>query len=153
MIEAVDVAMPGLAFQLKWPNDLMLGGDKLAGILLERSGDRVVVGFGVNLAAAPALPDRRGASLGGKVKPEVFAPLLAGSFARLLSLWRASEPAMLAHAWLARAHPIGTPLTVHSSAEQTISGTFDGIEPDGALRLRRADGGFDIVRAGDVLLK
>jgi BirA family biotin operon repressor/biotin-[acetyl-CoA-carboxylase] ligase len=135
---------------LKWPNDIMLSGRKLAGILLERSGERIAVGFGVNLASAPTLADRRSAALGGQVKPEAFAPLLAGSFARLLGLWRASEPPLLVHAWLARAHPLGTRLTVHSSANETISGRFDGLEPDGALRLRRDDGDLDIVRAGDV---
>ena len=137
---------------LKWPNDLLLSGRKLAGILLERSGERVAVGFGVNLAAEPDLPDRKGASLGGKVKPEALAPLLAASCARLLGLWQQSPPALLAQAWLARAHPVGTPLTVHASAEETVSGTFDGIEPDGALRLRRDDGRLDVIRAGDVEL-
>jgi BirA family transcriptional regulator, biotin operon repressor / biotin---[acetyl-CoA-carboxylase] ligase len=131
---------------------VMLQARKLAGILLERSGDGVAVGFGVNLAGAPGLPDRRGASLGGKVLPQAFAPLLAGSFARLLNLWRQSEPALLAQAWLARAHPIGTNLTVHSSAEETVSGRFDGLEADGALRLRRDDGSLEIIRAGDVKL-
>ena len=138
---------------LKWPNDVMLLGKKLAGILLERSGERVAVGFGVNLASAPPLQGREGASLGGAIVPEVFAPLLAGSFARLLDLWRRSEPALLANAWLARAHPIGTRLTVHASADETVSGRFGGIEPDGALRLRRDDGTIEIVRAGDVLLQ
>lgn len=137
---------------LKWPNDVMLLGKKLAGILLERSGDSIAVGFGVNLASAPQLPDRQGASLSGQIVPQTFAPLLAGSFARLLGLWRTSEPAALAQAWLARTHPIGTELTVHSSSHEKISGRFDGIEPDGALRLRRDDGTFDIVRAGDVEL-
>ena len=152
VIEAIDAALPGQPLILKWPNDLMLLGKKLAGILLERSGDRVVVGFGVNLAAAPPLPDRQGSSLGGQVVPQAFAPLLAGSFARLVDLWRRSEPALLAHAWLARAHPIGTRLTVHASADETITGRFDGIESDGALRLRQDDGSLDIVRAGDVEL-
>jgi BirA family biotin operon repressor/biotin-[acetyl-CoA-carboxylase] ligase len=152
LAEAVDVAVPGQPLLLKWPNDLLLAGKKLAGILLERSGDRIAVGFGVNLAAAPQLPDREGASLGGKVQPETFAPLLAGSFARLLDLWRQSPPAMLAQAWLARAHPIGTRLTVHSSADETAAGSFDGIEPDGALRLRRDDGSLEVIRAGDVEL-
>jgi len=137
---------------VKWPNDVMLHGRKLAGILLERSADRVAVGFGVNLAAAPNMPDRKGASLGSQITPEAFAPLLAASFARLLALWRESEPSMIAQAWLARAHPLGTPLTVHASAEETRSGRFDGIEPDGALRLRHDDGSVDIVRAGDVEL-
>lgn len=152
LIEAVDIAMPGQPLLLKWPNDLLLSGRKFAGILLERSGDRIAAGFGVNLAAAPHLSDRQAASLRGKLSPEGFAPLLAGSFARLLGLWRQSPPAMLAQAWLARAHSVGTPLTVHSSADERVAGTFDGIDHDGALRLRRADGAVEIVRAGDVEL-
>ena len=144
--------MPDQPLMLKWPNDVLLQGKKLAGILLERSGDRVAIGFGVNLASAPQLPDRVGASLGRKLSPQAFAPLLAGSFARLLDLWRRSDPASLARAWLARAHPVGTPLKVHSSNEEFASGRFDGIEADGALRLRRDDDAIDIVRAGDVEL-
>jgi BirA family transcriptional regulator, biotin operon repressor / biotin---[acetyl-CoA-carboxylase] ligase len=152
LLECIDSTDPGLPIMLKWPNDAVLQGRKLAGILLERSGDRVAVGFGVNLATAPKLPDRVGASLGGKLLPQAFAPVLAASFARLLDLWRQSEPASLARAWLARAHPIGTPIKVHSSSDELASGRFDGIEPDGALRLRREDGTVDIVRAGDVEL-
>jgi len=152
LIEAVDVAAPGQALQLKWPNDMMLAGKKLAGILLERNADRIAAGFGVNLAAAPQLPDRKGASLDGKIVPQAFAPLLAASFSRLLHLWRESPPAVLAQAWLARAHTVGTQLTVHSGTDETVSGTFDGIDPDGALRLRRNDGSLQVIRAGDVQL-
>jgi BirA family biotin operon repressor/biotin-[acetyl-CoA-carboxylase] ligase len=152
LIEAVDAAIPAQPLMLKWPNDLLLLGKKVAGILLERAGDRVVVGFGVNLAVAPALADRQCAALGGEISPEAFAPLIAASFARLLGLWRRSEPALIVQAWRARAHPIGTRLTVHSTGEGTLSGRFDGLEPDGALRLRHDDGELEIVRAGDVEL-
>ena len=152
LIETIDVAVPAQPVMLKWPNDVILQGKKLAGILLERSSDRIAVGFGVNLTSAPILSDRQGASLGGKIAPQAFAPLLAASFSRLLELWRQSEPAALAQAWLSRAHPVGSPLTVHSTAEERVTGRFDGIEPDGALRLRRDDGMIDIVRAGDVEL-
>jgi BirA family biotin operon repressor/biotin-[acetyl-CoA-carboxylase] ligase len=152
LIEAVDVAVPGEPLMLKWPNDLLLLGKKLAGILLERSGDRVVIGFGVNLASAPELSERPCASLSGLVTPEAFAPLLATSFARLLELWRNSEPLFLGQAWLARAHSRGTSLAVHSSLGDMVSGRFDGLEPDGALRLRLDDGTLEIVRAGDISL-
>jgi BirA family transcriptional regulator, biotin operon repressor / biotin---[acetyl-CoA-carboxylase] ligase len=152
LIEAIDVSAPGQGLMLKWPNDVLLLGRKLAGILLERSSERVAAGFGVNLAAAPQLAGRESASLGRKILPQAFAPLLASSFARLLDLWRQSEPALLGQAWLARAHPLGTPLTVHSSSEEAKSGRFDGLEADGALRLRRLDGVLEIVRAGDVEL-
>lgn len=152
LIEAVDVAVPAQPLMLKWPNDLMLSGRKLGGILLERSGDRIAAGFGVNLARAPALPERQAADLNGLTDPQAFAPLLAGSFSRLLALWRSSDPALLAQAWLARAHPAGTRLGVHSSDGAIVTGRFDGIEADGALILRRDDGDIEIVRAGDVSL-
>lgn len=152
VIEAIDLALPGEPLMLKWPNDVLLLGRKLVGILLERSADRVVVGIGVNLATAPILADRECASLSGRIAPEAFAPLLAGSFDRLLGLWRTAAPALLAQAWQARAHPLGTRLTVHASPTETISGRFDGLEPDGALRLRLDNGALEIVRAGDVEL-
>lgn len=137
---------------LKWPNDLVSGGAKLAGVLLERQGDRVVVGFGVNLAAAPDIPDRPAAHLGGRISPEAFAPLLAGAMSRMLALWRTSDPQDFAKAWLARAHPIGTELRVHGADAETVSGRFDGIEPDGTLRLRLADGTVRAIHAADVTL-
>lgn len=132
----------------------MLGEAKLAGILLERSGDRVVAGFGVNLAGAPVISGRKTAALKPvtEVVPQAFAPLLAGKFAQLLSAWRLAEPAAFAQAWLARAHPIGTALEVHSGPGERIAGSFDGIESDGAMRLKRDDGMVDIIRAGDVSL-
>jgi len=71
----------------------------------------------------------------------------------LLGLWRRSEPGLLAQAWLARAHPVGTLLTVHSSAEEFVTGRFDGIEPDGALRLRGEEGQIELIRAGDISLR
>lgn len=154
IIEAVEIVAPEAALSLKWPNDLMLGDAKLAGILLERSGDRVVCGFGLNLAGAPELPDRKTASLKGvrEIAPQEFAPVLAAKFAQLLTVWRSSEPAQFAQAWMARAHPIGTPLEVHSGPGERVGGTFEGIEPDGAMRLRRDDDMIDIIRAGDVYL-
>jgi BirA family biotin operon repressor/biotin-[acetyl-CoA-carboxylase] ligase len=137
---------------LKWPNDLLLLGRKLAGILLERSGDRVVLGFGVNLASAPQLEDKVAASLSARASADDLASSLAVSFARLLKLWRESAPGLIAQAWLARAHPIGTPLKVHSGSGAWVSGRFDGLEADGALRLRGSGDALEIVRAGDVEL-
>ena len=152
LVEALDIAVPAQALMLKWPNDLMLLGRKLGGILLERSGDRIAVGFGVNLATAPALPDRQAATLGGQVSPEAFAPLLAASFSRLLELWRTNESSALVRAWQEHAHLPGTRLTVHVGTDETVSGRFAGLDPDGALRLMRDDGSIEVVRAGDVEL-
>ena len=152
LVEAIDVVVPRAGLMLKWPNDLMLGTAKLGGILLERSGDRVVAGFGVNLARAPAIEGRATADLGGMITPQAFAPLLAASFSRLLDAWRSAEPASFAKAWLERAHPVGTPLLVHAGKDDMVSGTFAGIEADGALRLS-VDGREQVIRAGDVRLR
>jgi BirA family biotin operon repressor/biotin-[acetyl-CoA-carboxylase] ligase len=70
----------------------------------------------------------------------------------MLILWRTSEPRNFAKAWLARAHPVGTELSVHGADAADVRGRFDGIEPDGTLRLRLADGSVELVRAGDVAL-
>ena len=154
LIESIDIAVPGAPVSLKWPNDLMLGDGKMAGILLERSGDRVVAGFGVNLAGAPEIAGRKTATLSAiaQITPQAFAPMLAAKFTQLLNVWRSADPAHFAQAWLARAHPVGTPLQVHAAPGELVSGTFDGIEADGAMRLRR-DGMVDIIRSGDVLLR
>ena len=149
--EVASIYAPGV--QIKWPNDLLFDGAKLAGILLERSGDRIVAGFGVNLARAPGISSRKTAALTptADITPRAFAPLLAGRFAQLLAAWRSSEPGEFAQAWLSRAHPVGTLLEVHSGPGDRVTGTFEGIEPDGAMRIRR-DGAIDIIRAGDVTL-
>ncbi len=152
LTEAVDAAVPKLPLLLKWPNDLLLDGAKLAGILLERQDDRIVVGFGVNLAAAPEIPGRAASSLKGGISPEAFAPLLAGAMSRMLALWRTSSPHDFAKAWLARAHAVGSELKVHGADAGDVSGRFDGIEPDGTLRLRLSDGSIRLLHAADVTL-
>jgi BirA family biotin operon repressor/biotin-[acetyl-CoA-carboxylase] ligase len=153
LIRAVEAAAPATGLMLKWPNDLMIGAAKLAGVLLERSGDRLVAGFGVNLSQAPAIEGRATAALASValVSPESFAPLLAASFSRALAMWRENYQ-RLATAWLESAHPVGTALTIHAGPGQTIGGTFQGLEADGALRLELEPGVTEIVRAGDVEL-
>jgi len=154
LIEALDVVAPAAGLSLKWPNDLMLGDAKLAGILLERSGEHVVAGFGINLAGAPIIAGRKTAAMNSiaDTSPEALAPILAARFAAVLGAWRAADPAAFAQAWLARAHPLGTALNVHSGPGARISGSFDGIEADGAMRLKLIDGQVEIVRAADVSL-
>jgi BirA family biotin operon repressor/biotin-[acetyl-CoA-carboxylase] ligase len=154
LIEAIEIAVPDAPVTLKWPNDVLLGDSKLAGILLERAGDRVVAGFGVNLAGSPHIEGRKTAALRpfAEIAPKTFAPLLAAKFAQLLSVWRSVAPSQFAQAWLARAHPVGTMLEVHGAPGERVSGSFEGIESDGALRLRR-DGMIEIIRSGDVHLR
>jgi BirA family biotin operon repressor/biotin-[acetyl-CoA-carboxylase] ligase len=142
--------------QLKWPNDLLLDGAKLVGILLERAGDAAVIGIGVNLAWSPSLPDRDTGHLttiGPAPDRDIFARDLAASFDRELERWRNFGLESLLARWLAAAHPAGAPLSVHDAEGARISGTFAGLEPDGALRLRLADGSMRVIHAGDVTLE
>jgi BirA family biotin operon repressor/biotin-[acetyl-CoA-carboxylase] ligase len=153
LYEAVGVF--GVAAQLKWPNDLLIAGAKLSGILLERSDDAVVVGIGVNLSHHPDLPDRPTTSLAAHaalVAPAVFLDVLAETFARWLERWRGEGIAAIRSAWLAAAHPVGTALSVRLPDGSARDGLFDGLDPDGALILRLASGQRHVIHAADVFL-
>lgn len=140
---------------LKWPNDVTYAGAKLAGILLEREGEALVVGIGVNLAQAPQIEGRATIALrdlGPAPDRDLFAGMLAESFAAELERWRSHGLDPLARRWQAAAHPPGTPLTVAPPGEKPLTGAFDGLTEDGALRLRLADGSSRVMHAGDVFL-
>ena len=135
------------AARIKWPNDLLVGGAKLAGILLERQGDAVIVGFGVNLAHHPEGLERPAISLTPAVDPASFLKRLAAAFEAWVARWRAVGLAPVRAAWLAAAHPVGTALTTSD-----VQGSFDGLDETGALHLRLPDGALRVIHAGDVFL-
>ena len=140
---------------LKWPNDLLLGGAKLAGILLEAAHGAVVIGIGVNLTASPSLPDRATTALAEVGMPptlEEFAGQLSRAFAEELVRWRSHGLELLLRRWLAAAHPLGTPLLVRDTGGEPLAGEFAGLDSSGSLLLRTADGKTLPVRAGDVTL-
>lgn len=145
------VALHSHCVEIKWPNDLLAHGAKLAGILLERHGDAVVIGFGVNLAHHPDLPDRPAISLAALAdaapEPARFAETLAEIFARWLLRWRGEGIGPVRQAWLAAAHPAGTALATSEG-----EGLFEGLDESGALRLRLPDGTVRVIHAGDVFL-
>ena len=149
--EVADAYAPGRDVTIKWPNDLLAGGAKLSGILLERADDAVVIGFGVNLAHAPEDLDRPVTSLaaltGGAPDAEAFLETLAASFTRWLARWRSEGVLPIRNRWLLAAHPVGTALTTAQG-----DGLFDGLDQAGALRLRLADGSTRVIHAGDVFL-
>jgi BirA family biotin operon repressor/biotin-[acetyl-CoA-carboxylase] ligase len=153
--EVVSAFAPGHKALIKWPNDLLVDGAKLSGILLERADDAVVIGIGVNLAHAPEGLDRPVTSLarltGSAPDPSVFLETLADSFARWLSRWRGQGLAPIRDRWLLAAHPVGTALTTEAGG-QRLEGLFDGLDAGGSLRLRLADGGVHVIHAGDVFL-
>ena len=151
--EAVRAFAETLDVCLKWPNDLLVGGAKLAGILLERAGDVVVIGIGVNLARAPQVPERATTALaahGVALSPDDFAETQADRFAAQLAAWRSGDWPRQRHVWLARAHPQGTTLEVRDRDGGRIAGAFAGLGADGAALLRLADGSTRPIHAGDV---
>ncbi|WP_201296449.1 biotin--[acetyl-CoA-carboxylase] ligase [Sphingomonas sp. AX6] len=145
----------GDCLSIKWPNDLLIDGAKLTGILLERSGDAVVIGMGVNLAHHPETLDRPTTSLaahGIAVQPAPFLDTLAEIFARWLSRWRSEGLVPIRARWIERAHPRGTALSARTGDGGVVDGLFDGLDEQGALILRLADGTRHVMHAGDVFL-
>lgn len=150
--------VPPALVTLKWPNDPLVAGLKAGGILLE-SGQAegatwVAVGIGVNLAHAPAAAERPATSLAahrlaGAPSRIEAAERLAAEFDRWLGVWRREGFPPIAEAWTARAHGLGRPCVARLPAE-TVAGIAEGLDPDGALRLRLPDGMLRRITAGDV---
>lgn len=144
-----------MGLMLKWPNDLLWNGAKLAGILLEQDAGAIVAGIGVNLASAPDVAGRATmalAELGPAPNRDHFARLLASSFATELAHWRNHGLAGTLARWRAAAHPEGTMLHVHQPGHAPLSGEFSGLGEDGALHLRLADGSICAIHAGDIFV-
>jgi BirA family biotin operon repressor/biotin-[acetyl-CoA-carboxylase] ligase len=151
--------LPAQRVRLKWPNDLLVDGRKAAGVLIEsglHASGRLwlVVGVGVNLVHAPILADRPATSFAEAGAASVLTPRealdrLAASFAGWLGLWNDQGFAVIAEAWTARAYGLGEPCIARLNAE-TVEGIAEGLDVDGALRLRRVDGVVRRITAGDV---
>lgn len=139
---------PQVNIALKWPNDVLLNGGKLSGILLESagSGGRVTalaIGIGVNLAAAPdatavepgaVRPVSLLAETGMKVTPDEFLDALAVAFDQWWRQLPAYGFAPIRAAWLARAARLGETITARTGTTET-TGRFEGIDEAGALIL------------------
>lgn len=148
------------AFALKWPNDVLMRGGKLAGILLETLSGRggpvgLAIGIGVNLAHAPdpavledgaVPPVALSALTGTPIPPEAFLAHLAPALERYRLQHDTQGFAPIRSAWLANAARLGQVITARLPGE-TITGTFEGLEADGALRLRTPKGARAIAAA------
>lgn len=124
--------------RLRWPNDLMRGEAKAAGILAEAQTDsgriaHLILGFGVNLALAPALPDRATAALGA-VPPERFAHALLAALGSWLDRHAAEGLAPVLRAWMEAGPAPGTPLAIRQG-DRLVEGRYHGLAADGALLL------------------
>lgn len=152
---------PG-AGRLKWPNDLLVHGRKAAGILVESGsapagGLWLAVGVGVNLAAAPSNVDRPATAFAdhmakGAPDAEAALEILAGAFEAWRATWVAEGFSTIAAAWTERAHGLGERCEARLPG-RTLAGVAEGLDADGALRLRLDDRSLERITAGDVFFE
>ena len=143
----------------KWPNDVLIDGKKVAGLLLESSSSRtgetswVIVGCGANISSFPDLADYATTCLidaaARSVPLDVFLPCFLDCFDKRYSSWLKSGIAETRELWLKRAHHIGREITVRLPTEEK-QGIFEGLDMDGALILALPNGQRELVTAGDV---
>ncbi|WP_299844217.1 biotin--[acetyl-CoA-carboxylase] ligase [uncultured Paracoccus sp.] len=159
------VCGPFARIAIKWPNDVLLNGGKVAGILLESIGsgqgvDALAVGIGVNLAEAPhpgsvepgaMAPVSVLAETGHAVTQDDFLDLLAPSFDHWLRQMQTYGFDPIRTAWLARAAKLGETITARTGRD-SWTGRFDGIDETGALILQTAEGSR-IIPAADVFFE
>ena len=150
-----DLVPADRSVRLKWPNDVLVDGGKVAGILLESAigqdghVEHVVAGIGVNVAFAPQLPEMRypGAALGGTVEAALEG--LTRALATRLAQWRCEGFETVRREWLAKAGPLGAEVDVRLG-EGLVRGRFAGLDQEGALLLDTAEGPRKIV-SGELL--
>jgi BirA family transcriptional regulator, biotin operon repressor / biotin---[acetyl-CoA-carboxylase] ligase len=149
---------PAAEVRCKWPNDVLVGGAKITGILLESEpdvegiADWVVIGTGINVRHHPEGTEFRATSLAARGAGEVAVEAVLNRYARRLAhwyeAWRIHGFGPLREAWLSRAAGLGQPLRARL-ADRTIDGLFAGLDTDGVLLLDRA-GDRVRISAGDV---
>ncbi len=151
--------VPADLVRLKWPNDPMIDGRKSAGILVESGphplgGLWLAVGCGVNLATPPDAAERPATAFALHMSappppPAEALNVLAASFERWRGLWERLGFAPIAEAWTDRAFGLGQACSARLPGE-TVDGVAEGLDPDGALRLRLPSGAIRRITAGDV---
>ncbi len=160
--DLLDAYAPPSLVTIKWPNDVMLAGHKASGVLVESGAHEsgglwLAVGIGVNLAHAPEGTERPATALVHHLRGDVTAPptveaaaaTLAGAFAVWMDRWEMLGFEPILDAWRARTAGLDGPAVARLGRE-TVEGIAEGVAPDGALKLRLADGSLRLISAGDV---
>jgi len=137
---------PGTDYRFKWPNDLLLDGRKLAGILVEADGGAAAVGIGVNTASTPDAVRGSAADLAGRCEAPQLAGDVCGAFDHRYRRWLAEGFGPVREAWLGRAAGLGEEVAAGSAR-----GRFERLTQDGALVLVDASGAETEIAAGEVL--
>ena len=161
LFDALSAFVPASKLALKWPNDVLLSGGKVAGILLEASGGAQLnwlsIGIGVNLAHAPVIEDAAfgptavALHLDTQVEPptpKTFLNILAAKCASQETLFATEGFDHIRAQWLSRAARLGEVITARTSRD-TINGTFRDVDAEGNLVLETPKG-RETVTAADV---
>ncbi|GLS00377.1 biotin--[acetyl-CoA-carboxylase] ligase [Brevundimonas denitrificans] len=160
--DLLDAYAPPSLVTIKWPNDVMLAGQKASGVLVESGAHEsgglwLAVGIGVNLAHAPEGTERPATALVHHLRGDVTAPptveaaaaKLAEAFDVWMTRWETLGFQPILDAWRARTVGLDGPAVARLGRE-TVEGTAEGVASDGALKLRLADGSLRLISAGDV---
>ena len=160
--DLLDAWAPASLVTIKWPNDVMLAGRKASGVLVESGAHEagglwLAVGIGVNLASAPEGTERPATALAHHLRGDVTAPpkvevaasKLAEAFDVWMTRWETLGFEPILDAWRARTAGLDGPAVARLGRE-TVEGRAEGVAPDGALKLRLADGSLRLISAGDV---
>lgn len=140
-----DALPPGTDFRFKWPNDVLLDGSKLAGILVEADSGAAAVGIGVNTASTPDAVRGSATDLAGACEAPRLAGDVCGAFDRWYRRWLAEGFGPVREAWLGRAAGLGQEV-----AAGTVRGRFARLTEDGALVLVDDSGAETEIAAGEV---
>jgi BirA family biotin operon repressor/biotin-[acetyl-CoA-carboxylase] ligase len=155
VVDALSGLLPEITFTAKWPNDVLADRRKCCGMLLEPAGsDWLVLGIGIDVAAPPppdnlVYPAIALADFGYRGSADDVLAAFCTAFGRWLALWRSKGFAPIREAWLERARGLNEPVVVRLERE-TLTGTFAGLDEEGALLLDQAAQGSRRILAGDV---
>ncbi|MDP9196098.1 MAG: biotin--[acetyl-CoA-carboxylase] ligase [Pseudomonadota bacterium] len=151
---------PDTPVNLKWPNDVLVHGAKISGLLLEAdlTAPWIVIGIGINLAFhPPEMPypctdlgvHRRTAGMTDPVTPDQALPVLVQVLDRWVHIWEKQGFSAIRDAWLKQARGVGQPVTARLP-DREIAGVFEALDDSGALVLRLPDGTRQTITAADV---
>ena len=160
--DLLDAWAPASLVTIKWPNDVMLAGQKASGVLVESGAHEsgglwLAVGIGINLVSAPVGTERPATALAHHLRGDAASPptieaasaKLAAAFDVWMTRWETLGFSPILDAWSARTAGLDGPAVARLGRE-TIEGRAEGVGPDGALKLRLADGSLRLISAGDV---
>lgn len=157
LLETLLALHPCLQIKLKWPNDVLINGGKISGILLEKGeGDYIIIGVGVNIVEVPALPGmvyptESLSAAGLKTSPDALLKSYLLVFDNNLKTWQTQGFSNILNRWLKHARGVGEVIQVNLEKESK-TGIFLGLDDNGLLLLQNGDK-IEKICAGDIFFK